>query len=112
MNDGDERAPGSRSASGPEGAGAAAGPLGEEPYEVFARKKRGDALRHVGCVDAPGEALARVYAWKTYDEESWFEMCVVPRRAIVRAGPGAGPAESPVGGRGPADPARETGARR
>lgn len=68
----------------PRSAGAS---LGEEVYEVFARKKRGDPLRHVGCVDAPGGALARVYAWKTYDEENWFEMCVVPRAAILPAGP-------------------------
>ncbi len=57
--------------------------LSEEIYEVFARSKRGEPLRHIGCIDAPDEALARVYAWKTYDEESWFEMCVVPRSAIV-----------------------------
>ena len=30
-----------------------------------------------------GPELARVYAWKTYDEERWFEMCVVPRAAII-----------------------------
>ncbi len=71
-------------------AGSAGTSLGEEVYEVFARKKRGDALRHVGCVDAPGSALARVYAWKTYDEENWFEMCVVPRKAILPAGPPSG----------------------
>ena len=29
------------------------------------------------------DELARVYAWKTYDEERWFEMCVVPRSAII-----------------------------
>lgn len=57
--------------------------LGEGVYEVFARKSRGDPLRHVGCVDAPGEELARVYAWKTYDEEKWFEMCVVHRSAVI-----------------------------
>lgn len=57
--------------------------LGEGVYDVFARKKRGEPLRHVGYVDAPGDALAKVYAWKTYDEESWFEMCVVPRRAVL-----------------------------
>ena len=79
--------------------------FGEETYEVFARKKRGDALKHVGCVDAPGDALARVYAWKTYDEENWFEMCVVPRRAIVRAGPGKG-----TSARGEPPSVREDGA--
>lgn len=57
--------------------------LGEGVYDVFARKKRGEPLRHVGYVDAPGDELAKVYAWKTYDEENWFEMCVVPRRAVL-----------------------------
>ena len=58
-------------------------PLGESVYEVFARKSRGDQLRHIGYVDAPVVELARVYAWKTYDEENWFEMCVVPRGAVI-----------------------------
>ena len=55
----------------------------EVPYEVFARKDRGDSLRHVGYLDAMNDELARVYAWKTFDEERWFEMCVVPRSAII-----------------------------
>ncbi len=59
------------------------GALAEASYEVFARKKRGEPLRHIGCIDAPGDELARVYAWKTYDEENWFEMCVVPRSAVI-----------------------------
>lgn len=87
--------------------------FGEQVYEVFARKKRGDALKHIGCVDAPGDALAQVYALKTYDEENWFEMCVVPRKAIVPAGPGQGPqghGQSPVRKDGPAT-APETGGR-
>ncbi len=58
-------------------------PLGEGVYDVFARKKRGQPLRHIGYVDAPGDELARVYAWKTYDEENWFEMCVVLRRSVI-----------------------------
>ena len=65
--------------------------MDEAIYEVFARKKRGDALSHVGYLQAPDEELARIYAWKTYDEENWFEMCVIPRSAIVpvnRAGGG------------------------
>lgn len=76
-----------KAGAAPEDSSAARLSLGEQVYEVFARKKRGDALRHVGCVDAPGAALARVYAWKTYDEENWFEMRVVPRSAILSAGP-------------------------
>jgi 1,2-phenylacetyl-CoA epoxidase PaaB subunit len=48
-------------------------------YEVFARKSRGDALRHVGNVTAPNDELARVYAFSTYDEEKWFDMWIAPR---------------------------------
>lgn len=55
----------------------------EAVYDVFARKSRGEPLRHVGYVDAMDDELARVYAWTTYDEENWFEMCVVPRSAII-----------------------------
>lgn len=57
--------------------------MDEEVYDVFARKDRGEALFHVGYVTAPDSQLARVYAWKSYDEERWFEMCVVPRRSII-----------------------------
>lgn len=73
--------------------------LGEGVYDVFARKKRGEPLRHVGYVDAPGDALARVYAWKTYDEETWFEMCVVPRSAILPVNRDDGPWGSRGSGR-------------
>lgn len=52
-------------------------------YEVFARKSRGDALRHIGALDAPGDDLAKVYAQATYDEERWFDMWVVPRDRFV-----------------------------
>ena len=55
----------------------------EVVYDVFARKERGDPLQHIGYVDALDEELARVFAWKTYDEQNWFEMCIVPRSAIV-----------------------------
>lgn len=58
--------------------------IGEEPvYEVFARRTGGEPLRHIGCVAAPGEALARVYARSIYDEEAWAEMYIVPRLAII-----------------------------
>ena len=60
-------------------------------YEVFARKGRGDALYHIGYLNAPDDELARVYAWRTYDEENWFEMCVVPRSAIVAVNRKEGP---------------------
>jgi 1,2-phenylacetyl-CoA epoxidase PaaB subunit len=51
-------------------------------FEVFARKSRGEALRHVGNLNAPDVELARVYAFNTYDEERWFDMYVVPRDHI------------------------------
>jgi 1,2-phenylacetyl-CoA epoxidase PaaB subunit len=52
-------------------------------YDVFARKSRGEALSHVGYLNALDDELARVYAWKTYDERRWFEMCVVRRAHII-----------------------------
>ncbi|MEX2281045.1 MAG: phenylacetic acid degradation PaaB family protein [Gemmatimonadota bacterium] len=48
-------------------------------YEVFARKSRGDVLKHVGNVTAPDDELAKVYAFSTYDEEKWFDMFIAPR---------------------------------
>jgi 1,2-phenylacetyl-CoA epoxidase PaaB subunit len=48
-------------------------------YEVFARKSRGEPLRHIGNLNAPDDELARVYAFNTYDEERWFDMWVVGR---------------------------------
>ena len=51
--------------------------------EVFARKSRGEPLRHVGNLNAPDEALAKVYAFNTYDEERWFDMWVVAREHLV-----------------------------
>ena len=65
--------------------------MNEAVYEVFARKSRGEPLRHIGYLDAMDDALARVYAWKTYDEENWFEMCVVPRSAIIAVNRTDGP---------------------
>lgn len=55
----------------------------EVVYDVFARKNRGDKLCHIGYVDALDDEMARIYGWKTYDEENWFEMCVVKRSAII-----------------------------
>ena len=52
-------------------------------YEVFARKARGEPLRHIGSVNAPDPALARVYAFSTYDEERWFDMWVTPRESLT-----------------------------
>jgi hypothetical protein len=60
-------------------------------FDVFTRKDRGDSLVHIGYVDAFDEETAKVYAWKTYDEEKWFEMCVVERTAIVPVNRADGP---------------------
>ncbi len=57
--------------------------MDEPVYDVFARKNRGDPLAHIGYLTAPDRGLARVYAWTTYDEENWFEMCVVLRQQII-----------------------------
>lgn len=48
-------------------------------YEIFARKTRGEPLRHIGNLNAPDDELAKVYAFNTYDEEKWFDMYVTPR---------------------------------
>ena len=55
----------------------------ERVYDVFTRKDRGGPLVHIGYVDAFDDETARIYAWKTYDEERWFEMVVVERSAII-----------------------------
>jgi hypothetical protein len=52
-------------------------------YEVFARKTRGEPLRHIGNLNAPDDELARVYAFSTYDEEKWFDMYVAPRERFL-----------------------------
>lgn len=52
-------------------------------YEVFARKSRGEPLRHIGTVSAPDDELARVYAFSTYDEEKWFDMFVAPKDRLI-----------------------------
>jgi 1,2-phenylacetyl-CoA epoxidase PaaB subunit len=60
-------------------------------YDVFTRKNRGDKLSHIGYVDALDDEMAKVYAWKTYDEENWFEMCVVKRTEIIPVNRDDGP---------------------
>jgi 1,2-phenylacetyl-CoA epoxidase PaaB subunit len=54
----------------------------ERIYVVFARKNREDPLHHIGSVHASDPELAKVYAWKTYDEERWFEMVVARQDAF------------------------------
>ena len=63
----------------------------EDTYDVFARKSRGEPLRHIGYLEALDDDLARVYAWRTYDEENWFEMCVVRRAHIIPVNRDDGP---------------------
>jgi 1,2-phenylacetyl-CoA epoxidase PaaB subunit len=69
-------------------------------YEVFARKSRGEPLRHIGNLNAPDAALARVYAFSTYDEEKWFDMWVVARDDLIE-----------VFNRGDAEPAGDRASR-
>jgi 1,2-phenylacetyl-CoA epoxidase PaaB subunit len=76
----------------------------ERVFEVFARVAPGDPMSHVGTLNAPGIELARVYAWRIYDEEDWVEMWVAPRDAIVSAHPDhEGPLTTP--GRMASEPA-------
>ncbi|GIK42200.1 MAG: hypothetical protein BroJett011_60330 [Chloroflexota bacterium] len=56
---------------------------GIEIYEVFAKVKANDPLRHCGNVMATDAEGAKVYAYKMYDEFPWTEMIVVPRREII-----------------------------
>lgn len=56
--------------------------MADRVYVVLARKNREDPLQHIGSVHAADPELAKVYAWKTYDEERWFEMVVAPRDAF------------------------------
>ena len=57
--------------------------MNEFVYDVFTRKERGDRLQHVGYVDALDDETAKVHAWTAYDEEKWFEMCVVRRTNVL-----------------------------
>ena len=52
-------------------------------YEVLARSRRGDPLRHIGTLAAPSDDLARAYARWLYDEESWAEVAVVRREHVL-----------------------------
>ncbi|HYO46198.1 MAG TPA: phenylacetic acid degradation b [Gemmatimonadota bacterium] len=79
-----------------------AGP--EQVFEVFARIAPGDPMSHIGTLNAPGIELARVYAWRIYDEEDWSDMWVAPRDTILSAHPDQdGPL--PVPGRVETEPA-------
>lgn len=51
-------------------------------YEVFARINAGDDLVNVGNVDADDDRLAKLYAYRTFDEEDWDKLVVVARKHI------------------------------
>ncbi len=51
-------------------------------YEVFAKFKKNEPLRNIGTVIASDIELAKVYAYKLYDEWTWSEMFIVPRDKI------------------------------
>jgi 1,2-phenylacetyl-CoA epoxidase PaaB subunit len=69
-------------------------------YEVFARKARGESLRHIGNVTAPDDELAKVYAFSTYDEEKWFDMWVAPRDRLIEVFNRQEPASALAAGNG------------
>jgi hypothetical protein len=52
-------------------------------YDVFARRAAGDALAMIGSVYAPDDALARVYAFTTYNEDPWYEVLIAPHDAFL-----------------------------
>jgi hypothetical protein len=52
-------------------------------YDVFARRAAGDPLYMVGSIYAPTPALARVYAFTTYNEDPWYELKIAPSEAFV-----------------------------
>jgi len=54
-----------------------------EIFEVFAKFKAQERLHHVGNVVALDSQLACEYARRLYDEWTWSEMILVPRREIV-----------------------------
>ncbi len=52
-------------------------------YEVFAKVKTDEPLRHCGNVMATDVEGAKVYAYKMYDEFPWTEMVIIPRREMI-----------------------------
>ena len=52
-------------------------------YEIFAKFKAEEPLRNIGTVIAPTVEMAKMYAYKLYDEWTWREMFVVEREKIV-----------------------------
>ncbi|RLM53828.1 phenylacetic acid degradation PaaB family protein [Halobellus sp. Atlit-31R] len=52
-------------------------------YHVFTRLKAGDDMIHAGTVQADSDRLARIYAYRTYDEEDWEYMGVVREEHLL-----------------------------
>jgi 1,2-phenylacetyl-CoA epoxidase PaaB subunit len=52
-------------------------------FEVFARRDSGEALTHVGAVQAPNTELAKARAWYVYDHHKWKEMCLVETSSVI-----------------------------
>ncbi len=52
-------------------------------WEVFARQDVRIPIRHIGRVDATTVDDALVYARTLYEEWTWADMFIVPRREIA-----------------------------
>jgi len=52
-------------------------------YHVFTRINAGDDLIHAGTVQADSDRLARIYAYRTYDEEDWEYIGVVREENLL-----------------------------
>jgi 1,2-phenylacetyl-CoA epoxidase PaaB subunit len=52
-------------------------------YEVFAKFQAGEPLHHIGNVVASDADLASMYAYTLYNEWTWSELIIVPRRDIA-----------------------------
>ena len=52
-------------------------------YRVFARIGKGDDTLDIGGVEAPNDRLAKVYAYRMYDEEDWDYLAVVSEDALL-----------------------------
>ena len=52
-------------------------------YDVFARRVAGEPLSMIGSIYAPNDALARVYAFTTYNEEAWYELKIAASEAFM-----------------------------
>jgi hypothetical protein len=52
-------------------------------YRIFARTNKGDDTVEIGGVEAPNDRLARVYAFRMYDEEDWDYLAVVHENDVI-----------------------------